>query len=156
MTPRRPSLLDTTGMIYAWIHRDCEACTVSTMQDAAPSQGSGHRVPSLTKKLFAADTYPLGRGKSVFSSGVLLGINHIPRQTLCSGINSWPEQSGFHLFYFILLFCTYVHALCFVFCLVCFDFFCFIYLFIERERESLEKWLSGTYYRGLGLVPSIT
>lgn len=90
--------------------------------------------------------YLLGKGKSFFSSGVLLGMSTTLRQASCPGVVSWRKIDwlcDFIEFINVFVFCLFVHLflllLLSLFCLlgvVSFDYVLggWVYFLKERER----------------------
>lgn len=59
-SPRKQNLLDTAGLTHIRAHRDCDrthrTCTYSNqIKIPALRRGSSHKIPRLSKKLFAID-----------------------------------------------------------------------------------------------------
>lgn len=70
---RKERLPDTTGLILIWTHRHCDSTLSTCTGSWCPilRRGGGHKVPALTKKLFAIDA----KGMSL-ETATLQGRSH--------------------------------------------------------------------------------
>lgn len=107
-------------------------------QDKIPAwQRNGHKIPLLTKELFAFD--PSGKGKTSFIKGLSLAISYQP--------HSMPKnhlliQNRLHfLCFFFVLFCNFI--VCFLFCCLSFVVFCCL----ERKSRGHKVGLVGRWGR---------
>lgn len=124
----------TAGRTHRHTHRDC---TGSSLTGSWHCEGNMDTAPTLNKKLWASGTYC--QGKSVLSTGVLLGIgatllgrHHTQEWLINTKQTQWEFCRLFVSFCFVSAFFAlvfYMFIVSFVCARVCLLGFCFVLVF---------------------------